>query len=304
MDIRAGIIAAALLLAAGAYFSARSGIRAIQFSRKMTFYRLRRARAAAGWRMIGLGLLMLLLAAWLPFYGEPLAYQYFPPSPTPSSTPTITLTPTITMTPTITETPTLTFTPLTTDTPTPSPTPFLPPSILVLFESQVTPNPGAVFSPLLFSTEMAGTQAVEPRTVFQNPIKHIYATFSYDQMEPGAQWTALWYRDGNLVHFETKPWDGTTGGFGYTDWAPPQDEWLPGIYEVQIFVGEDWKVVGRFILQGDPPTATPTITATATKPPTGTHTSTSTPVPSRTPTPSATPKPPTPPITSAATQTP
>ena len=287
MDIRAGIITAALLLIVGAYFSARSGLRAIQFSRKMTFYRLRRARAASGWRMIGLGLLMALLAAWLPFYGQPIVYRYFPPSPTPSNTPTITLTPTITTTPTITETPTLTFTPLATDTPTPSPTPFLPLSILVLFQSNVTPNPGAVFSQLFFSTEMVNTQAVDPRTVFQNPIQHIYATFSYDQMEPGTQWTALWYRDGQLVHFETKPWDGATGGLGYTDWAPPADEWLPGTYEVQIFVGEEWKVVGRFVLQGDPPTATPSITPTPTRPPTSTQTFTSTPTPSRTPTPSA-----------------
>lgn len=66
MDIRAGIIAFALITFIGAYFSARAGIRAIQFSRKMTFYRLRRMRAAGGWRMIGFGLLLLILAAGIP----------------------------------------------------------------------------------------------------------------------------------------------------------------------------------------------------------------------------------------------
>jgi hypothetical protein len=41
-----------------------------------------------------LGIFALVIKA----VGEPVAYRYFPPSPTASSTPTITLTPTITPT--------------------------------------------------------------------------------------------------------------------------------------------------------------------------------------------------------------
>jgi hypothetical protein len=272
MDIRAGIIASALLIVIGAFFSVRAGIRTIQFSRKMTFYRLRQARAASGWRMIGFGLLLLIFAAWLPFYGPPLAYQYFPPSPTPTLTPTITVTPSITVTPTMTETAIFTNTPPFTDTPTASSTPSLPLPILALFKSEITPLPDASFSPLQFSTVMSNSQCVDPKTVFQNPINYMAACYSYDKMEPGVQWTALWYRDGQMVHQETHPWNGGTGGFDFADCKEATGGWLAGTYEVQIFVGEDWKVVGQFIVQGDPPTATPTITASPTRSPTATQT--------------------------------
>ena len=85
----------------------RNGLRAIQSARKMTFYRLRRQREAGGWRLVGFSMLLLLLAIVLPVYGLPIAYEYFPPSPTPSLTPTITPVPTITVVPTITLTPPL-----------------------------------------------------------------------------------------------------------------------------------------------------------------------------------------------------
>lgn len=94
------------------------------------------------------------------------------------------------------------------------------------------------------------------------------AVFSYANMTPGAQWTALWYRDGKLVHYETIPWDGETGGYGFADWEAPPSEWLPGDYEVQIFVGLEHKVVGRFAVQGDAPTPISTLSPT----PTLTHT--------------------------------
>ncbi len=276
MDIRAGVITAAILAAVGAFFSLRAGIRAIQSARQLTFYRLRNERMASGWQLFGLAIGMVGLAAWLAFYGEPAAYQYFPPSPTASLTPTITAIPTITLSPTITLTPTLTETPLTTDTLTPTSTPFLPIGIEALFQSSVTPNPDAAFSPLVFSTQYDGVEAIDPQTVFENPIDTLYGVFTYDQMLPGAQWTALWIRDGELVHYETKPWDGMTGGYGYTDCQDPVAGWQPGTYEVQIFVGTDWKVVGRFIVVGEPPTLTPTLSPTFTMTPTRTHTPTPT----------------------------
>ena len=91
------------------------------------------------------------------------------------------------------------------------------------------------------------------------------AVFTYDGMSANVQWTALWFRDGELVHFETIPWDGETGGFGFTEWEAPAEDWLPGTYEVQIFVGLDWKVVGQFLLQGNAPTPVPTETPTPTE---------------------------------------
>jgi len=131
----------------------------------------------------------------------------------------------------------------------------------------VTPNPNAIFSQLLFTLNCANFNEFTTATVFQNPIRYMCAVFTYDQMTPGAQWTALWYRDGNLVHYETIPWDGEVGGYGFTEWEAPAEDWLPGTYEVQVFVGLDWKVVGQFILQGDSPTPIPTESLTPSPPP-------------------------------------
>jgi len=141
----------------------------------------------------------------------------------------------------------------------------------------VTPNPAAVFSPLQFTRDCSNFTNFTPATVFENPTTYICAVFTYDQMVPGAQWTALWYRDGKLVHYETIPWDGQVGGYGFTEWRAPASEFLPGTYEVQIFVGLEWKVVGQFIIQGDAPTPLPT--QTPSPPSQQTSTSTSTPPP-------------------------
>ena len=171
--------------------------------------------------------------------------------------------------------------------------------IEVLFESDVTPNPSAVFSPLQFTTNCSDFNNFTASTVFQNPITYMCAVFTYDQMTPGAQWTALWYRNGELVHYETLPWNGETGGFGFTEWRAPASEWLPGTYEVQIFVGLEWKEIRQFTLEGNAPTAIPTMTPSLTLTPSRTvsptSTGTETPVPTSTRTlrPTLTPLPPT-----------
>ena len=279
MDIRAGIITTIILTVLFALLLLRTGIRSIQSARKLTFYRLRQQRMSGGWRMLATGALLVLFAAWLGRFGEPVAYRYFPPSPTPSLTPTITLVPTITLSPTITLTPTITDTPSVTDTPTITSTPYIPPAIEALFNGVVTPNPDAVFSPLQFSTVYDNFECVAPSTTFINPIRSMTACFSYNNMSPGVQWTAMWYYGGELVHYETLPWDGTTGGLGYSEWAPPPEVWQPGIYTVQIFVGLDWKVVGQFVISGEPPTPIPSITPSPTVSPTTTRTPSATPTP-------------------------
>jgi type VI secretion system secreted protein VgrG len=286
MDIRAGLITAAILSVLGALWLFRSGIRTLQSARRLTFFRLRQQRVAAGWQLLGGSLLMVVFAVALVRFGEPVAYRYFPPSPTPSLTPTLTSIPTITLSPTITLTPTITETPAITDTPTITPTPYIPPAIEALFESVVTPNSDAAFSPLLFSTVRRNYECVAPSTVFVNPVREMWACFSYNNMLPGVQWTALWYHQGEIVYYETEQWAGATGGSGgFSHWAPSPEMWKPGIYEVQLFVGHEWKVVGQFVVSGEPVTTT----ATAAPSPTFTITSTRTPVPSPSPVPSQTP---------------
>ena len=68
-------------------------------------------------------------------------------------------------------------------------------------------------------------------------------------------------RSGSLM---TKPWDGSTGGFGYSDWGPTPDQWKPGVYTVQIFVGHDFKRGDSFTVEGEAPTAAPTLSPTPT----------------------------------------
>ena len=278
MDINSGFIAIAVILVAIALVSLWSGIRDIQSARKMTFFRLRHQRIASGWRLFGLALVLGILAIALPVFGEPVAYQYFPPSPTITLTPSLTPIPTITLTPSITVTPSITTTPAQTATFTPTSTPFLPLPIVASFNSSVTPNPQAVLSSLAFSTTLK-YPPTNTQTLFQNPVGTLYGIYSYDKMLPGVQWTAIWQREGtqDWVCFETHPFNGATGGWDNTKCSPPPYEWLPGNYEVLIFVGEDWKTVGRFIVQGNPPPAPPTSTPTFTPSPTKTSLPTETP---------------------------
>src|SRR5512146_1413935 len=154
MDIQSGVIALVLLAALFGVLSARGGLRTLQSARKMTFYRLRRQREAGGWRLLGLSVFLVLFAVAVPMYGVPTVYRYFPPTPTITLTPTITPYRSITPSPTITFTPTITDTPLVTDTATITPTPSLPLAVVALFQSSITPNPGAIFSPLTFSTQI------------------------------------------------------------------------------------------------------------------------------------------------------
>lgn len=272
MDIHAGVVAMAVSAAIAAYLSIRSAIKTMQSARKLSFYSLRRRQNASAWRLLLAGFLLIAFASWLPFYSEPVIYRYFPPSPTSSLTPTITRTPTITNTPTITLPPTLTHTPAVSHTPTLTLTPFLPLAIGALFDGPITPNPEALFTALQFSTEFDGVNSVNPRTLFELPIDTLYAGFDYNNTLPGVQWSALWYRGQQLVCYETKAWDGGTGGIGgYTECSTPINGWQAGEYEVQIFMGYEWKVVGRFRVLGSlttpGATGTPDLSVTETPTP-------------------------------------
>jgi hypothetical protein len=124
-------------------------------------------------------------------------------------------------------------------------------------------------------------------------------------MVDGSQWTALWYRSQELVYYESEPWDGGSGGSGYTDWDPEDWEWIPGVYEVRIFVGLQWKITGAFTVEGEAPPAPPSPTATRTPTPTPTFTPAGTPTPgsSTTLSPSSTSGPSTPSLTPSPTKT-
>jgi hypothetical protein len=246
------IVGAALLLIA---------IRAFREASRLRFFLKKRALLGRAWQFVFFALIVTAAAFLINGYAEPVTYQFFQPSATPTLTATVTPTSTITQTPTITQTatitPTLEFTT----------TPEMPVIISQDFTSQVTPNPNAVFSNLSFSRRLTGEYLpIDPAVTFSNPIDALYASFSYDSMSVGTQWTALWFRDGELIHYESKPWNGASGGYGYSDCLIPTENWLPGNYEVQMFIGEQWKASGTFAVTGEPPTptSTPTLTQTLT----------------------------------------
>jgi len=260
-----------------------SAVRAFREAGRLRFFLKKRELLGRAWRFVLFALLILGGAIILNTFAEPVVYRVFPPSPTVTQTPTITLTPTITVTPTVTITPTMTPTSEFTSTP------IMPAVISQDFTSETTPNPNARFSPPVFSREIDDDyQPIEIADTFENPVDKIYGTFSYESMVTNSQWTALWFRDGELVSYESIPWNGSSGGFGYTESNLRPDQWMPGTYEVQIFVGETWKASGLFTITGIPPTPTITLTATITTTPTITSTPTITITPTRTLTPTGT----------------
>lgn len=261
-----------------------TSFRAFREARRLRFFLKRRKILGRAWQLIFYAALVIAVAILINTYAEPIAYQAFQPSPTTTHTPTITLTPTNTQISTATMTPTIT------ETPEFTPTPIMPVVISEGFTSEITPNPESIFSDLTFARRLNGDYLpIDPNDRFDQPNTTIYGSFEYDKMIPGVQWSALWFRDGELIDYESFPWDGASGGYNrYTDITLPSEEWLPGLYEVQIFVGDTWKKSGYFEIFGDPPTPTPTSTSTSTLTPTETLENTVTAVPTSTPKPTET----------------
>jgi len=292
LDIHTGVRTALVISLIALVFSVWFGILSIRRARQLPFFRMRRETMMRGWRLLGWSVVWAILAILLNSKVEPFIYGFYPPTITPTLTPSPTLSPTISLTPSITLSPTITLTPAESNTPTVTTTPRMPLAVESLFQSTITPNADAVFSKLTFTDGLDSLyRPLKPGVIFRNPISHMYAVFSYDRMVVGSQWSALWYRDSELVRYETIPWNGASGGLGYTDWEPDPSEWLPGTYEVQLFVGSIWKVSGQFTIEGEPPTARPSPTPTATMTPTRTSTSTRTQRPTATLRPSPTPRP-------------
>ena len=228
---------------------------------------MRRDQASRGWRAILGGLGAAFLGVAVASVGRPAAYAVFHATASPTHTPTVTGSPTITMTPSLTVSPTISATPTITPTSTVTPTPVLPDAVAVLLvHDRVTPSAQAAFSPLQIARVLDRSLVpIGPAQEFDNPIGTLYAAFTYDGLQDGVRWTALWYRGADVVCLETQVWQSGTGGYGFSE-CSPAGGWLPGAYEVQMFYAEGWVVSARFQVHGTPPT----LTATAPSSPTST----------------------------------
>lgn len=236
-----------------------AAFRSIKSARKLQFFKKRQDLIEKGWRLVALTLILGAIAFFLVRFGEPVAYRYFPPSPTITRTPTITTTPTITQTLRNTYTPTITLTLAQTYTPS------LPDIVQTAIQTPVGVDNNAVFSVIEFSDQTKDGVVINTTDTFNLPVTQMFAGFSFDKMALGVQWTAVWLYDGLVLCYETAPWKYSTGGSGYSDACnnvlTPSD-WKPGDYEVQIFVGQTFKTSGRFLIVGDLTEPTASLTPT------------------------------------------
>jgi hypothetical protein len=265
-----------LLLASAAFFFFIAGVRALRLGRNTIYFRHRRQRVLAGWWMTGASLLLALVAA-LTFRARNPLFVPEPVSPTPVKNVTRAA-----FTPSRTSSPAPSPSRAVTSTASPTSTPHLPLSLEIMVVSSVTPQTSASISDVRFSETLPGGFPVGRRFEWSNPLPRMFASFSYTHMTYGAQFTALWFRNGELVYFESGPWQLGGHGRSSSKWEPAPHEWHPGEYEVQFFVGTEWKATGTFTLTGEPPPPTFTPTPTLTRTPSPTWTSS--PLPSETPT--------------------
>ncbi len=297
MTFFAGTNLLSLLLAAAAFFFISAGVRALRLGSRTIYFRHRRQRVLAGWWMTGAALLLAGLAA-LTFHPQNPLLVPAPLTATPLERASL-----APATPSRTSTPTPRPSRAVTATASPTPAPHLPLSLEIMVVSSVTPQASATVGEIWFSDALNGVYPVGNRLEWSNPLFRMYASFVYSHMTYGAQFTALWFRNGELVFFESGPWQAGGHGRASSKWEPAPHEWHPGEYEVQFFVGTEWKATGHFSVTGEPlpPTFTPTLTLTRTSTALSTSTSTalstSTPSPTwtssrvapNTPTPTATP---------------
>lgn len=271
MTVENAILATAGALAIAMLLTLWRGWRTLRSAQDLTYYLLRRERLLEGWRwLIGGGVLGILVALTVLFGRQAIEWVYQPP-PTATPTASPTLPPSETPVPSITSTPSISSTPTISPTPTETPTPQLPASVEILLQESITPNPEALFSSISVARRIDNqNNAIGSDDEFENPIRRLYGAFTYDGLQDGVRWTAVWYFGQEIVCLETLPWDGGTGGHGYTECEP--EEWLPGEYQIQMFYAETWLESVHFVVYGDPPTPTPTFTPTPSSTPSATLT--------------------------------
>jgi len=227
------VILGLIVIGAGMIFY---GIRILRYGTEISYVHKRQQITKQGLRIIACAIAIGMMSLICGRFGEALIYQVYEPSSTITITPSITPSLTSTLTPTITLTPTLTRTPSIT------PIPSLPGEIIAEFSSDLEPDENIIFSQLKFSDAVDEYyQPIVEQVTFEVPVEKVYASFTYNNMLPGLQWSAVWLNpDGELICYETESWGNYTGGYGYSECEYDSLTWIEGEYQVQIFLGMDW----------------------------------------------------------------
>ena len=286
-----------LIFGLGAIFSLLSAIRTLQISRRWSDYRLRRRYIMQARGSVLLSVLSGALAIALLIFGRMWQQTESPASLPATQAPSATASPVPPVSPTQTsmppeDTPTVlvsTPSPIIPPTSAATATPAMPIAVQAMIQGTMTPSFYVQFGRLRFSTEINNYTLIAPGEKFRNPIKQMYSVFTYQPLGVKVEWTALWYQNDELKYVDTTSWKEFPPGVAVATWQRPAPEWRAGEYEVQIFVGTEWKASGGFLLEGEPPTVTASPLPTATASLTPTATASPLPPPTRTLPPSSTP---------------
>ena len=155
------------------------------------------------------------------------------PRLTPSSTPV-----------NIDSRPTATSLPVSTDTPSP----------------ENTPEPQ--FNPICFRPVGEDGDLLACDTTFSGATQEVHVIFDYAHMAPGTyEWTRIWYLNGQEVLKVKEPWTGdVTGQFDYSLNTSDGQPLASGNWELELYIENDLKAYGGFIVE------TPTSVALNTSP--------------------------------------
>jgi type VI secretion system secreted protein VgrG len=242
------------VLIGGMAFALFMGWRELQSAKLLPFYQVRRNRIARGWRFIIIGVAVALVAISTQILGVG-TLKRLAPGPVVSPVEQTDLEVTERLTATVTRTPEDTATPSITPSPTERGTPALPEGLADSFNESVTPDSRAVFGPIDVATEIF-YPAQPGEEEFESVEGPLYGLFSYDFLEEGVRWTAVWIWENAVICVESKPWDGGRGGWGYTECEP--DRWEPGEYFIDMFLGQEWWISVEFTVLEAAVTSTPT----------------------------------------------
>jgi len=97
-------------------------------------------------------------------------------------------------------------------------------------------NPQTTISRLLFSTELAPNYvAVNPRRIFAEGNYTLYATFDYQDMVDGLEWSWVWSHNGATIDGGNELWNYGSNGPGYI-FLNPAGGFQYGEYGLEVWV--------------------------------------------------------------------
>lgn len=159
--------------------------------------------------------------------------------------------------------------PTLTSTPAPSATSTSPPPSPTATRPPATAPAGTQLGPIAFTTQISdGRTPIGSTDVFSDTVDRVYATFPYDGMQNGVNWTHVWYFNG--VEFsrseENWRWGSSDSSFVFINPVGA------GEYRLELYVNDDLLASAEFMVQGLAAIGGPTANTPVPSSPEGTET--------------------------------